>query len=137
MKFWNKLKLARRLRKMERALHLRLRDDQRTLILDPNPPQELSDWPRRSGKTLCASLHLLLHAPVNAVYSSGEALAFLPDPDAGKSSLIARWSYRELYATYRKIRMAGIETCVLLPPMPGVPDGFVGHGRYAERRRGR
>lgn len=137
MKFWYKHKLTRRLKKMERALHLRLRDEQRKLILDPNPPQELSDWPRRSGKTLCASLHLLLHAPVNAVYSSGEALDFLPDPDAGKSFQIARWTYRELYATYRKIRMAGIETCTLLPPMPGVPGGFVGHGRYDERRRGR
>ena len=136
-KWWRQHKLGRRLRKMEKCLNIRLRDDQRALVLTPTTPNKLAEWPRRSGKTLCACLHLLLHAPVNAVYSSGEALDFLPDPDAGKSFQIARWTYRELYATYRKIRMAGIETCVLLPPMPGVPDGFVGHGRYAERRRGR
>ena len=137
MKFWYRLKLARRLRKMEKALNLRLRDDQRALVLDPNPPNELHEWPRRSGKTTCACLHLLLHAPVTARYTQGEALRLMKDPDTLLGPQVMRWNYSHLYETACRLHSAGIWTCVLLPPMPGVMDGYVGHGRFDGKRKER
>lgn len=129
-------KLRQRLRKMEKALQLQLTTMQRVLVLDPKPPRELGSWPRQSGKTTCACLHMLLHAPLTAKYSSGEALQLLPDPDARNSVGTRVWTYKHLYRMSMKLHEAGIRTCVLLPPMPGVPAGFCGHGRHIDGRKG-
>lgn len=134
-KWWQQRKLRRRLRKMEKALQLQLTTMQRVLVLDPKPPRELAQWPRRSGKTTCACLHMLLHAPMTAKYSCGEALQLLPDPDARNTPAVRSCTYKHLYHMSKKLHEAGIRTCVLLPPMPGVPAGFCGHGRHIDGKR--
>ena len=136
-KWWRQQKLRRKLGRMERVLHLSLTSMQRVLILDPNQPKDLHRWPRRSGKTTCACLHLLLHAPITACYSSNEAMRLLEDPDKFLNPQVRRWTYLHLYEMCRKFHDAGIRTCVLLPPMPGAPDGYVGHGRYDGHRKER
>lgn len=135
-KWWRQHKLGRRLRKMEKALGLSLSPMQRVLVLNPKPPRELERWPRRSGKTTCACLHMLLHAPLTARYSRDEALQLLPDPDARKTATMDVLTYERLYHMSRKLQLAEIRTCVLLPPMPGVLHGFCGHVRYGDGRKG-
>ena len=60
----------------------------------------------------------------------------LPDPDARNSVGTRVWTYKHLYRMSMKLHEAGIRTCVLLPPMPGVPAGFCGHGRHIDGRKG-
>lgn len=135
MKLWRAYKLKRRLRKMERALRIHLNDEQRRIVLDTNLPNVLAGWERRSGKTTCACMHLLLHSPVTARYSSGEAMQLLKDPDKNLGPQVRRWTYWHLYEMSRELNRQGIRTCVLHPPMPNIPDGHVGHGRYDVRRK--
>ena len=130
MNLWHKYKLKRRLRKMERVLCISLNEEQKKFVLDPDPPNVLAGWCRRSGKTTCACLHLLLHAPVNDHYSSVEAMELLKDPDKNLGRLVSSWTYSYLYDMRTKLRRAGINTCVLLQPMPSMPAGRVGHGRF-------
>lgn len=135
MKLWREYKLKRRLRKMERALHIRLNDEQRKIVLDANPPNVLAGWCRRSGKTTCACMHLLLHSPVTHCYSSGEAMQLLKDPDKNLGPNVRRWTYMRLCEMRRELNKEGIRTCVLHPPMPNVPEGYIGHGRFDGRRQ--
>lgn len=135
-KCWRQHQLRRRLKKMENALLLHLTPMQRALVLDPQPPRGLERWPRRAGKTTCACLHLLLHAPLTARYSRDEAMQLLADPDARISATMNRVIYDQLYHMSNKLYIAGIQTCVLLPPMPGVPPGFCGHVRCIDGKKG-
>lgn len=132
---WRTFKLRRKLRKMERALRIHLNDEQRNVVLNSNPPNALNGWARRSGKTTCACMHLLLHSPVKARYSACEAMRLLKDPDKNLGPQVKRWTYQHLYGMYLELKRQGIRTCVLHPPMPNIPDGYVGHGRYDGSRK--
>lgn len=135
-KWWQQRKLRQRLRKMEKALQLQLTTMQRVLVLDPKPPRELAQWPRRSGKTTCACLHMLLHAPISTTYRASEAIRLLPDPDTFISAQTARWTYKYLLDMYVQLRKAGIRTCGLQPPSMREYSTFGFHGKqYEEGRR--
>lgn len=85
-----RIKLRIRLWKIQRALDLRLTEDQRNAALMDCPPLLwLSTWPRRSGKTTAAILWMVFHEKRDEIYfrsewdryvDHGEPF-FVPDPD--------------------------------------------------------
>lgn len=73
-----RIKIRYRLWKMTRALKIKLGAEQRKMVCGENRPM-LSNWARRTGKTICATLWMFLHTKETVTLYNLEN--YLPDPD--------------------------------------------------------
>lgn len=122
---WNLLrsqkKDKRRLHRMEKVLQLKLTDLQRKTILCPLKPW-MKTWPRRSGKTICAVLWMMIHDsnPVTRrffhqhyfdpdIYKSGvEDRQILSGMSCHVDQRRADWAWENMLNIYHKLVNAGI-----------------------------
>ena len=107
--------ISRKLRRMERALGIKLTPTQRAAVLSPERPS-FAHWGRATGKSLCAALWLLLHTKGEVDFFQCRIESRLPDPDMHLSRAVQIWTYRNLYDIYQKVHSAGIKTCTVVPP---------------------
>ncbi|MEA4928573.1 MAG: hypothetical protein VB104_07845 [Candidatus Limiplasma sp.] len=108
----------RLLRRMENAVGLRLSAKQRSVILSEEEP-DMRDWPRRSGKTICAVLWVFLHW--DGHIKPGTMFLWYHDPDVYRYSLDAPryrydtpsearkdWAWKNMLDIYDQLACAGI-----------------------------
>ena len=118
MKFWDKIKQRHRLRRIERAIGVRLSKEQRQIVLCPDRPYITGE--RRSGKSLTACMWVLMHRkePIIMreelnVYSRNQRFEpmggykpqpfAVPDPDLGRREM-AVWCLNNLADKWEKCK---------------------------------
>ncbi len=114
-----------KLRRMEKAIGIKLTRIQRKEVLRQTYPMTYN-WPRRSGKSLCACLWILLHRkePIRyvtmhdpSVFPNWDRINkySIPDPDNGISREAERLTYKMLMGFKRDCDRKHIKTCEVIP----------------------
>lgn len=116
------IKYRLRLRKIEKAIGMRMNRWQRKFVLDPNCRQPMPGG-RANGKTVAACVWMLLHekGPVrigritdgsdrySTYYMHDTRPCFIPDPDIKVSRRAASYTVRTLLEMREKCKARGIE----------------------------
>ena len=103
---------GKRLEQMACALQVTLTERQRETILAAEMP-DLRGWARKSGKTLCAVLWLLIHFE-NYSMSKMDFCAKYCDPDVGIFGLSYRWGWNNAQKIIAELEAAGVKITLRL-----------------------